>query len=131
MKGALLAEFAGPVQCRRESQPAALVLSGTERASGVPLELRFMAPRPAELPAIISDIDVYEFGTGEWKLRAHGGAWTLPARALLVHRDVGAAFYAALPPPRIGLGARLGWSALLGLARIPGGVRLLQFLRSR
>ncbi len=131
MRGALLAEFSGPVHCRRELEPAALVLAGAERAGGVPLELRFMAPGPDSLPAIVSDIDVYRLGTGEWKLRAHGGAWTVRARALLVHRDVGRAFYTALPPPRVPWRARLGWSLLLGLARLPGAARLIGYLRAR
>ncbi|MFO1428126.1 MAG: hypothetical protein U1F11_14370 [Steroidobacteraceae bacterium] len=146
MKGALVAEFAGPVQCRREQEPASLVLAGVERirgklagekhadaerTGGAPLELRFMAPEPDTLPAIVSDIDVYAIEPGEWKLRAHGGAWTVRARTLQAHRDVGAAFYAALPPPRVPWSARAGWSLLLSLARVPGVVRLVGFLRSR
>ncbi|MCC7462335.1 MAG: hypothetical protein IT480_07725 [Gammaproteobacteria bacterium] len=131
MRGALLAEFSGPVQCRREIEPAALVLAGAERSGGAPLELRFMAPGPDALPAIVSDIDVYAIEPGEWKLRAYGGSWSIRARTLLAHRDVSAAFFAALPPPRVSWTARFGWSLLLAIARIPAAVRLLGWLRSR
>lgn len=131
MRGALLAEFSGPVQCRRESLPTALVLSGAERRGGVPLQLRFMAPAPETLPVIVSDIDVYAIEPGEWKLRAHGGSWTVCARSLLVHRDVATAFFSALPPPRVPWTLRFGWSLLLSLARVPGVVRLAGFLKSR
>ncbi|MFO1402866.1 MAG: hypothetical protein U1F06_05550 [Steroidobacteraceae bacterium] len=108
-----------------------LVLMGAERTGGVPLELRFLAPEPDTLPAIVSDIDVYAIEPGEWKLRAHGGSWTVRARTLLLHRDVGTAFHSALPPPRVPWRARLGWSLLLTLARVPGVVRLAGFLKSR
>jgi hypothetical protein len=131
VRGALLAEFSGPVQCRREIMPAALVLTGAERVGGVPLELRFMTPEPDALPGIVSDIDVYAIEPGEWRLRAHGGAWTVCARALLAHRDVGTAFHAALPPARVPWNARLGWSLLLSMARVPGAIRLIGYLRSR
>jgi hypothetical protein len=131
MKGGLVAEFAGPVECRREPGAIGLVLTGYDRAGGAPLQLQFVGPEPEELPAIVSDIDVFELEPGHWRLRAHGGLWTLRARDVLVHRDVGAAFYAALPPPPLKLGVRIGWSLLLTLVRIPGAVRVLQFLRSR
>jgi hypothetical protein len=131
LKGRLVVEFAGPVQCRHDTAAAILVLSGSERIGGAPLELLFQSPGPVELPAIVSDIDVYKSEPGSWKLRAHGGSWTLQARNLLVHRDVRAAFFAAVPPPPLKIGTWLGWSLLLTLARIPGAVRLLQFMRSR
>lgn len=130
MRGRLIAEFAGPVHCRPARGAVSLVLSGQERTGGVPLELLFTAVEVAELPAIVSDIDVFQLEPGRWRLRAHGGSWTLQARGVLVHRDVGAAFYTALPPPPLRAGVRVGWSLLLTLARIPGAVRLLQFMRS-
>jgi len=131
MRGRLVAEFGGPVHCRRGSGAVGLVLSGQERVGATPLELLFTAPQPVELPTIISDMDVYALEPGCWRLRAHGGSWTLAARDLAVHRDVGAAFFAAVPPPALPARTRLGWSLLLVLARIPGAVRLLQFLRLR
>jgi hypothetical protein len=131
VKGGLVVEFAGPVQCRQEPEPAALLLTGAERAGAAPLELRFLAPEPHALPGIVSDIDVYALGDGEWRLRAHGGSWTVRARTLLVHRDVGRRFYRALPPPRVPWRTRCGWSALLAAVRLPGAERLLRFLRSR
>jgi hypothetical protein len=131
MRGRLVAEFVGPVHCRAEAGAVGLVLSGQERSGATPLELLFTAPRPVALPTIISDMDVYQLEPGRWRLRAHGGSWTLEARALAVHRDVGAAFFAAVPPPPLTARARLGWSLLLALARVPGAVRLLQHLRSR
>jgi hypothetical protein len=131
VRGRLVAEFAGPVYSRREAGAVGLVLWGQERAGGAPLELLFAAPQPVELPTIISDIDVFQLEPGRWRLRAHGGSWTLQARSLSVHRDVGAAFFGAVPPPPLRTGVRVGWSLLLTLARIPGAVRLLQFMRSR
>jgi hypothetical protein len=131
VRGRLVAEFAGPVHSRHEAGAVGLMLWGQERAGGGPLELLFTGPEAVELPTIISDMDVYQLEPGRWRLRAHGGSWTLMARALLVHRDVGAAFLAAVPPPPLKLGVRVGWSLLLVLARVPGAVRLLQFLRSR
>jgi len=130
VRGGLVAEFAGPVLCRREPGTVGIVLAGTERERGTPLELLFAAPEVADLPAIVSDIDVFELEPGRWRLRAHLGSWTVRARALLLHRPAAEAFFAAVPPPPLRWRTRLLWSALLAVARIPGAVPLLQRLRS-
>ena len=53
----------------------------------------------------------------------------LQARSVQLHRDAGAAFYRALPPPRVPLRLRLGWSLLLAALRLPGTVKLISKLR--
>lgn len=131
MRGTLIAEFSGPVQCRREAGAGSLALTGRQRSDGTPLDLLFTASEPAGLPVIVSDVDVFALEPGRWRLRAHGGSWTVTARALLVHHDVSAVFLAAVPPPPLKFRIRLGWSLLLKAARIPGVVRLLQWMRSR
>ena len=70
-------------------------------------------------------------GARRFRLQSRELQLDLAARSLQLHRDVSRAFFGAVPPRRVPVGRRLGWTALLALLRIPGAERLLLRLRGR
>ncbi len=61
-----------------------------------------------------------------YRIEAREGSFELRARSVQWHRDAGAAFFGAVPTPPVPRAARLGWSLLLGVLRLPGAARLLR-----
>ena len=90
----------------------------------------FAAAAPAGLPALLQDA-VVEETAGGFRIESAAGAWTLAAQAAHVHRDVGVAFYRALPPRPVPLGKRVFWRLVLLLAGSRVGMALLRALRGR
>ena len=123
--------FAGPVNCVRGSGALRLTLTGTAAdPPAQPLTVAFAAAAPAGLPALLADA-VVEQTAGGFRIASAAGAWTLAAPAAHVHRDVGAAFYRALPPRPVPFGKRVFWRLVLFLAGSRGGLALLRALRGR
>jgi hypothetical protein len=120
-------------------------------ASAGPTEVLFSDATPVTLPAGLHDVRVFElleateFGAAPsaapppaWAdadvarhFRLQGPQLLLEwhARSVQLHRDAAAAFYRALPPPRVPLRLRWGWSLLLAALRLPGAVTLIRKLR--
>lgn len=100
-------------------------------------ELIFAAASAASLPSTLVDAQVSELPplpSQDPRLRRYeisAGPWSaqLQARALHYHRDVAAAFYQAVPPPRVPLMRRLIIGMLLAVLRVPGAAALLRRLR--
>jgi len=124
----LLYNFKGRVECRRSTGPLGLTLIGRTADPGVTW-LAFQGPAPAELPASLEGALVQRSGAGEYRIASGGRSWTIAAGAIHAHRDVGAAFYAAVPPRPVPAAKRLTWRIVLALAGWPLGRRLLTRLR--
>jgi hypothetical protein len=132
-----LVAFAGSVQCERFAGAVNLVLRGRERAASEPnaglTEVLFSDASDVALPLDLRDIRVLELPVGvaprRFCIDIAGLQPQLQARSVQLHRDVAAAFYGAVPPPRVPLRLRLGWSLLLSALRIPGAGGLLRKLR--
>jgi len=81
----------------------------------------------------LRDLRVSELSTPDgarwFRIDGAGSQLTLQARSVQLHRDAAAAFYGAVPPPRVPLKMRLGWTLLLSVLRIPGAGALLGRLR--
>jgi hypothetical protein len=134
-----LVALAGPVQCEQPSGAVNLVLRG--HASAGLTEVLFSDATEVTLPAGLHDIRVFEVPAGAalapanadaarcFRLQSPQLALELRARSVQLHRDAAAAFYRALPPPRVPLRLRLGWSLLLAALRLPGAVTLIRTLR--
>jgi hypothetical protein len=58
-----------------------------------------------------------------WLLEVAGRRWQLPRVRVFVHRDVGAAALAAIPPRRVPWRKRWFWSTLLAVLRTDAGRR--------
>jgi hypothetical protein len=139
-----LIAFDGAVECRLESGAINLMLSGFERRG--PAAVRTAASAlfagaavtgPANLGALpprLQAVRIVELagapGARRFVIRAQQLQLDLVARSMQLHRDAGRAFFLAVPPPRVPLMRRLGWSVLLLALRLPGAGRLLARLRS-
>jgi hypothetical protein len=132
-----LVAFAGPVQCERFAGAVNLVLRGDERApsgsnAGV-TEVLFSDSGDVALPADLRDIRVVELpvvvAPRRFRIDCPGLQLEIQARSVQLHRDAAAAFYGAVPPPRVPLRLRFGWSLLLSVLRIPGADTLVRKFR--
>jgi len=110
-------------------------------------EVLFSDATPVTLPAGLHDVRVFELLAATESgaappatsadadvarhFRLQGPQLLLEwhARSVQLHRDAAAAFYRALPPPRVPLRLRWGWSLLLAALRLPGAVTLIRKLR--
>jgi hypothetical protein len=126
----LIARFTGEVSCARGATPPQLTLTG--RAGAHPAEpttVSFATTQTVRVPARLMDADVERIAPGQYRIRAGGEEWLLVARGAEVHRDVGAAFYRALPPRPVPTAKRLFWRLVLALAASRAGLALLRALR--
>jgi hypothetical protein len=134
-----LVAFTGPVQCEQAAGAVNLVLRGY---AGVPCgltEVLFSDASAAAVPGALRDARVIELlpaaaaaaGPALRRFRIDSAQLQLElqARSVQLHRDAGAAFYRAVPPLRVPLRLRLGWSLLLAALRIPGAGALLRKIR--
>ena len=89
--------------------------------------------------AELADVTVHENADGSsagglsarWLLVAGAQRFAVQAGAVQVHVDARRRFFAAVPGHTQTLSNRVGWLALLSLLRLPGGARLIQWVRSR
>ena len=126
-----IAVFGGEVSCDRARQgPLGLTLTGP--AADRPEEMltaAFAGRAPADLPEFLTDAIVIAVDGRHYRISRPPGDWRVEADAVFVHRDVGAAFYRAIPPRPATLGKRLLWTLLLWLAASGAGRPLLLALR--
>jgi hypothetical protein len=111
--------FAGRVRVLKStSGPLGVTLIGAVSADEI-VHLALRGP-PADLPAQLEAPELWTCASG-YRLSAGERTWHVPASAVFLHRDVGAAFYRAVPPRRVPWRKRLIWRALLALLATPLG----------
>ena len=128
----LVAAFRDAAQCQRAGGAAQWRLSGLDHDGEGRLEVLLCGTADLQLPAQLPAARLYvsgEPGAPAWELRSGERVLPLPARAVQVHRGVGAAFARALPPIIAPWRVRAGWVLLLNALRVPGVARLLRRLR--
>jgi hypothetical protein len=134
-----LIAFDGPVQCEVARGAVNLVLRGAARAAQGPgaglTQVLFSGASGAALPASLHDATVSEIAAQsphaprQFRIDSPGLTLALQARQVQLHRDAAALFYGAVPPLRVPLRLRLGWTLLLTALRVPGVATLLGKLR--
>jgi len=125
-----LAAFRGAVACRRSRE--ALILSGSAAdCADDRLILTFISPASDELPDSLTSATVRAGDERHYRITSAAREWVVEATSLHVHRDVGDAFYRAVPPRRVPLKKRLFWQVVLALAATRPGKRLLLAMRRR
>ena len=144
-----LIAFAGPVQCEAAHGAINLVLRGFARATQGPrcglTEVLFSGASAVALPLELRDARVIEMGAEleaapapalaagvaprRFRIESPEVQLELQARSAQLHRDPTVAFFGAVPPPRVPLRLRLGWSLLLTVLRIPGAQALVRKFR--
>lgn len=123
-----LAAFRGPVRCARH--PGALVLTGADADSAQErLILSFVGRGLPEVADSLRDPAVLALGDDRYRIRTSARSWEIEARSVHLHRDIGKAFYRAIPPRRVPLRKRLFWRLVLMLAGTRAGRRVLLALR--
>jgi hypothetical protein len=122
--------FQGRTLCRGNGAgPLGLMLVGhTADSPDETVQVAFACPRPANIPEALDNVTVERLSPRHYRVSSGGRSWTLNGVAH-VHRNVGAAFYTALPPRSVPLAKRLFWHLILGLAATAPGRWLL--LRGR
>lgn len=130
-QAATVARFRGTVSCAREPRgPLGLILRGrTAEPPGEELEAAFAGAAPADLPGRLEDAVIERAGPGRYRIGSSAHAWTIAARSVHLHRDVGPGFYRAIPPRPAPLLRRLLFGAMLALARSRAGIALVRALR--
>lgn len=74
-----------------------------------------------DLPAVLNDMTVEALAVQDVLLRSGAREWRVRCTTWQLHRDVGATFYAAIPPRATPWSRRLTWRVLLGMAAtVPG-----------
>jgi hypothetical protein len=125
-----LAALRGSVTCRRTA--AALTLSGPAADSTADiLIVTFIGPTAADLPGCLTDAAVLALDEERYRITSGPSNWIVAARSVHVHRDIGNAFYRAVPPRPAPLTKRLFWRVVLALAGTRAGKRLLLALRGK
>lgn len=120
--------FEGPVKCVTGPGPAGVTLQGLLVQSGgqaTAAQLSLMCSEPPQLPATLADVTVEALAAPEVVLHSGAQVWRLRCSTWQLHREVGAIFYAAIPPRPTPWIRRLGWRLLLGIANTAPGRWLL------
>jgi len=119
--GILIADFVGKVQVRsNEPRPLQLLLQGATRAGrGEVLLLAFSRGPGQEIPDCLTDAQVRQVEHASYAICAAEGRWTIEGTKHFPHRDVGAAFYRAVPPVKVPWSRRALWRLILIAARLP------------
>lgn len=125
-----LAVLRGPVACRRTGNALTLTGRAADCADEV-LILTLDSAAAAVLPATLGAVTLRALDERHFRLESGADAWIVEAAGLHRHRDVGTAFYRAIPPHPVPLAKRLLWRLVLALAATRTGKRLLLALPRR
>jgi hypothetical protein len=120
--------FEGPVTWEAGPGPAGITLLGRivePDGRTTPAQLSLICTERPELPARLQALTVEKTPAAEVVLRSGAHEWRPHCNTWQLHRDVGAAFYAAIPPRRTPWTRRLSWRLLLGSAATAPGHWLL------
>lgn len=123
-----LAVFRGPVACRRTGN--AVTLSGAAADSAHDrLIVTLIGGVIPDVPGSVSGASIRAVDQHHYLIAAQSQELIVEASALHLHRDVGNAFYRAVPPRPAPLTKRIFWRVVLALAGSRAGKRLLLSLR--
>lgn len=122
-----IVQFRGLVRWEAGPGTAGFTLIGNivEPQGGLtPAQLSLAGLQPPQLPPTLGDPTLEPRAEQVWVLRCDAREWTVRGTWQL-HRDVAAAFFAAVPPRATPWARRLGWGVLLAVATLRPGRWLL------
>lgn len=88
-------------------------------------------PAVPDVPESLAAASISALDGQHYRIASGSRDWIVTATTLHVHRDIGDAFYRAIPPRAVPLGKRLFWRIALALAGTRAGKRLLLSIRRR
>jgi hypothetical protein len=125
-----LIAFRGAVTCSRTAN--ALTLSGSAADSADDrLILTFICSSIPDIPDSLTAVTVRPVDERRYRIASASQDHVVEATSLHVHRDIGRAFYRAVPPRPAPLRKRVFWGVVLWLAGSRAGKRVLLSLRRR
>lgn len=123
-----LAAFRGPVACSLTGN--ALTLSGAAAdCADDRLIVTFIGQLIADVPGLLEGASIRAVDQRHYLIASESQELLVEAAAFHLHRDIGSAFYRAIPPRPAPLTKRIFWRVVLALAGSPAGKRLLLSLR--
>jgi hypothetical protein len=125
-----LAVFRGPVVCRRACNALTLTGAAADPAAGI-LIVTLTAAAIPDVPESMAAASISALDGRHYRIASGSRDWIVAATAVHVHRDIGEAFYRAIPPRAAPLSKRLFWRFVLALAGTGAGKRLLLAIRRR
>ena len=125
-----LAVFQGPVSCRRSRNALTLTGAAADPGGGVLIVTLTTSIIP-DMPASIAAASISALDGQHYRIDARAQDWIVAATAVHVHRDIGDAFYRAVPHRAAPLSKRIFWRIVLALAGTRAGKRLLLAVRRR
>ena len=120
--------FKGPVKWLPGPGPAGITLLGQivePDGSTTAAQLSLSGLERPPLPPTLDQVTFEALTAQQMLLRSGAGEWRLPGNSYQLHRDVGAMFYAAIPPRPTPWSRRITWRVLLGIAAASPGRWLL------
>jgi hypothetical protein len=120
--------FKGPANWVSGPGSAGITLLGKIEASDgriTAAELSLSGVQLLHLPPVLQDLSVAALAAQHLVLRSGTREWQVHCHTWQLHRDVGASFYAAVPPRRMPWSRRAAWRLMLGLAATAPGRWLL------
>jgi hypothetical protein len=120
--------FNGPVKSVTGPGPAGVTLLGNiaePDASSTAAQLSLSCLESLQLPPVLNDVSVEALAAQEIVLRSGAREWRVRCTTWQLHRDVGATFYAAIPPRQMPWSRRVAWRVMLGFAALAPGRWLL------
>jgi hypothetical protein len=126
-------QFSGPVRWVSGPGATGVTLLGKiiEAGQSLPAQLSLIGVEAAQLSGELADVAVETPAAGQVLLRSGSREFRLQCKTWQLHRDVGATFYAAVPPRPTPWARRLGWRVLLGVAATAPGRWLLSRRKSQ
>jgi hypothetical protein len=122
--------FRGPVSCRRSRNALTLAGAAADSGGGI-LIVTLTTPAIPDVPDSMGAATVRALDAQHYRIAAGSQNWIVTATTLHIHRDIGEAFYRAIPPRAVPLAKRLFWRIVLALAGTRTGKRLLLSVRRR
>jgi len=124
----LPAAFRGAVTCSRTA--GALTLSGAAADSADDrLMLTLISSSIPDIPDSLTAVILTAVGEHRYRIASASRDLVVEATSLHVHRDIGRAFYRAVPPRPVPLRKRFFWLVVLWLAASRTGKHVLSTLR--
>jgi hypothetical protein len=116
--------------CRRDGEgPLGLIVLGsTVERPGEVVQLAFAGRAPADLPDALENATVERLTERRYRISSGARQWMIDGVAH-VHREIGKAFYQAVPPRLVPLRKRVFWRVALTLASVGVLQKLLLWRR--